>query len=281
VDDTPEAVLLSSFDPVRREIARVALNRLILDGRSIRPGSKRSSARPKKKVEQDIREAASRPQPMPACRAFIPRSSDCWAGSSSGPATGKNQLQHSIEVAHLAAMLAAEVGANVQITKAGALLHDLGKAIDHEVEGAHALIGADLAKRYGVPAAIVNSIAGHTAKPSRSHWKLSWWRLLMRYPVPRQARGAIGRRVYQADQSPRDGGELLQRRRRIVCHPSRREIRIIVKPEQIDDLAAIQLSKDIAKAVEKTWNTRVRSRSQSSAKHGPSISPSSCSTEEE
>jgi ribonuclease Y len=251
VDDTPEAVLLSSFDPVRREIARVALNKLILDGRIHPARIEKIVSKAKEEVEQDIREAGEQATAEAGVPGLHPEILKLLGRLKFRTSYGQNQLQHSVEVAHLAAILAAEVGANVQITKAGALLHDLGKAIDHEVEGAHALIGADLAKRYGVSSAIVNCIAGHHGEAEQESLEAI---LVEAADAISGARPGARRESVEGYIKRIKALETVANSFSGVAESyaiqAGREIRIIVKPEQIDDLAAIQLSKDIAKAVE-------------------------------
>jgi ribonuclease Y len=164
---------------------------------------------------------------------------------------GQNQLQHSVEVAHLAGILAAELGANVQVSKAGALLHDLGKAVDHEVEGPHALIGADLAKRHGVSPAVINCIASHHGESEAESLEAilveSADAISGARPGARRESVETYIKRIKALEGVSNSFEGVAESYAIQAG---REIRIIVKPEQIDDLAAIQLSKDIAKAVE-------------------------------
>ncbi len=251
VDDTPEAVLLSSFDPVRREIARVALNKLILDGRIHPARIEKIVSKAKEEVEQEIREAGEQASADAGVPGLHPEILKLLGRLKFRTSYGQNQLQHAVEVAHLAAILAAEVGANVQISKAGALLHDLGKAIDHEVEGPHALIGADLAKRYGVSAAIVNCIAGHHGEAEQESLEAI---LVEAADAISGARPGARRESVEGYIKRIKALETVANSFTGVAESyaiqAGREIRIIVKPEQIDDLAAIQLSKDIAKAVE-------------------------------
>jgi ribonuclease Y len=251
VDDTPEAVLLSSFDPVRREIARVALTKLILDGRIHPARIEKIVSKAKEEVEQEIREAGEQAAADAGVPGLHPEILKLLGRLKFRTSYGQNQIQHAVEVAHLAAILAAEVGANVQITKAGALLHDLGKAIDHEVEGAHALIGADLAKRYGVSPAIINCIAGHHGEAEQESLEAI---LVEAADAISGARPGARRESVEGYIKRIKALETVANSFTGVAESyaiqAGREIRIIVKPEQIDDLAAIQLSKDIAKAVE-------------------------------
>jgi ribonuclease Y len=251
VDDTPEAVLLSCFDPVRREVARVALTKLILDGRIHPARIEKVVSKSKEEVEQTIREAgeqASIDAGVPGLRPEILRLLGRLKFRTS---YGQNQLNHAVETAHLAGILASELGANVQICKAGALLHDLGKAVDHEVEGPHAIIGADLAKRYGVPPAVVNCIASHHGEAESESLEAIIVEAAdaisgARPGARRESLETYVKRI-KALEEVADSFEGVAESYAIQAG---REIRIIVKPEQVDDLAAIELSKNVAKTVE-------------------------------
>lgn len=251
VDDTPEAVLLSCFDPVRREVARVALSKLILDGRIHPARIEKVVGKAKEEVDQVIREAGELAAADAGVPGLHPEILKLLGRLKFRTSFGQNQLQHAVEVSHLAGILAAEVGANVQVAKAGALLHDLGKAVDHEVEGPHALIGADLARRYGVSPAVVNCIASHHAEAEQESLEAilveSADAISGARPGARResVEGYIKR--IKALEGVADSFDGVAESYAIQAG---REIRIIVRPEQIDDLAAIQLSKDIAKAVE-------------------------------
>jgi len=251
VDDTPEAVLLSCFDPVRREVARVALNKLILDGR-IHPARIESVvAKAKEEVDQIIRESgeqAALDAGVPGLRPELLRTLGRLKFRTS---YGQNQLDHAVETAHLAAIMASELGANVQVAKAGALLHDLGKAVDHEVEGPHALIGADLAKRYGASPTVVNCIAAHHSEAESESLEAIIVEAAdaisgARPGARRESLETYVKRIKALE----DVANTFDGVDESYAIQAGREIRIIVKPEQIDDLAAIQLSKNVAKSVE-------------------------------
>jgi ribonuclease Y len=251
VDDTPEAVLLSCFDPVRREVARVALTRLILDGRIHPARIEKVVAEAQVEVDHIIREAGEQAAIDAGVPGLRPELLNLLGRLKFRTSYGQNQLDHAVETAHLAAIMASELGANVQVAKAGALLHDLGKAVDHEVEGPHALIGADLARRYGVSPAIINCIEAHHAEAEADSLEAVIVEAAdaisgARPGARRESLEAYVKRIRALEEvaSSFDGvGES-------YAIQAGREIRIIVKPEQIDDLAAIQLSKHVAKAVE-------------------------------
>jgi ribonuclease Y len=251
VDDTPEAVILSSFDPMRREVARVALNRLIVDGRIHPARIEKIVARAKEEVDQVIREAgeqAAMDAGVPGLHLEIIKLLGSLQFRTS---YGQNQLHHSIETAHLAAIMATELGANVQIAKAGALLHDLGKAIDHTVEGPHALIGAEQARRYGVPAVVVNCIASHHGEADGESLEAIIVEAAdaisgARPGARREDMETYITRIRALEEIANSFDGVAES----YAIQAGREVRIMVKPEQIDDLAAVQLARNIAKAVE-------------------------------
>jgi ribonuclease Y len=251
VDDTPEAVLLSCFDPVRREIARVALNKLILDGRIHPARIEKVVVKSRDEVSQIIREAGEQAAIDAGVPGLHPELLKLLGRLKFRTSYGQNQLDHAVETSHLASILAAELDADVQVAKAGALLHDLGKAVDHEVEGPHAIIGADLAKRYGVSSAVVNCIAAHHAETEGESLEAIIVETAdaisgARPGARRESLETYVKRI-KALEAVADSFDGVAETYAIQAG---REIRIIVKPEQIDDLAAIQLSKNVAKAVE-------------------------------
>jgi ribonuclease Y len=253
VDDTPEAVTISSFDPVRREVARRALEKLVLDGR-IHPARIESLiADAQKEVEQVIREEGERAAYDAGVAGLHPEVTKMLGRLKFRTSYGQQQLSHAVETARLSSVLAAELGANVEIAKAGGLLHDLGKAMDHEMEGTHATLGAEFCRRYGVPPLVVNCIEAH------------------HHEVPQECVEAIIVESADAISGARPGARreslenYLKRVRTLeeiansfegvsqsYALQAGREVRIIVKPEDIDDLASIRLSKDIAKKIEET-----------------------------
>lgn len=251
VDDTPEAVLLSCFDPVRREIARVALSKLILDGRIHPARIEKVVATARDEVDQIIRDAGEQAAIDAGVPGLHPEITKLLGRLKFRTSYGQNQLDHSIETAHLANILSAELGANAQVAKAGALLHDLGKAIDHEVDGPHALIGADVAKRYRVQPAVVNCIAAHHGEAEGESLEAMIVEAAdaisgARPGARRESLETYVKRIKALEEVATSFDGVAES----YAIQAGREIRIIVKPEQIDDLAAIELSKNIAKSVE-------------------------------
>ena len=161
VDDTPEAVTVSCFDSVRREIARRSLARLIQDGRIHPAHIEKVLAEETVNVEKDLNKAGEQAVFEAGVAGLHPEITKMLGRLKYRTSYGQNQLAHAVEVAKLAAVIAAELGADVEVSKTGALLHDLGKAMDHNTEGTHAMLGAEFAKRYGVNPKIVNVIASH------------------------------------------------------------------------------------------------------------------------
>ena len=253
VDDTPEAVIVSSFDPVRREVARVALARLILDGRIHPARIEQVVEKAQQQVDQIIREEGERTVYEVGVPGLRPEIIRLLGQLRYRTSYGQNVLQHSVETARLTAIMAAELHADVQTAKLAGLLHDIGKAVDHEVEGPHALIGADLAKRYRLPAKIVNAIAAHHGEEE----PLTVEAILV------QAADAIsGARPGARRESLEHYVKRIQALEGIASSfegvdksyaiQAGREVRIIVKPDQIDDASAVKLSRDIARKVEAT-----------------------------
>jgi ribonuclease Y len=224
---------------------------LILDGRIHPARIEKVVAEARAEVDQIIRESGEQAAIEAGVPGLRPEILNLLGRLKFRTSYGQNQLDHAVETAHLAGILASEVGANVQVAKAGALLHDLGKAVDHEVEGPHALIGADLARRYGVSPLVVNCIEAHHSEAEADSLEAIIVEAAdaisgARPGARRESLEAYVKRIKALEEvaSSFEGvGES-------YAIQAGREIRIIVKPEQIDDLAAIQLSKNVAKAVE-------------------------------
>jgi len=253
VDDTPEAVTISCFDPVRREIARRALSRLILDGRIHPAHIEKVLDDEQKAVEKTIVEAGEQAAFDAGVAGLHPEILRMMGRLKYRTSYGQNQLAHAVEVAKLAGILAAELGANVEVAKAGGFLHDLGKAMDHNQEGTHALLGAEFAKRYGVNPQVVNAIGSHhhemeqesvEAVITESADAISGARPGAR----REDLEAYIKRIRTLEEMATSFKGVGQ----AYAIQAGREVRIIVKPEEIDDLEATRLAGDIAKKIEET-----------------------------
>ena len=253
VDDTPEAVTISCFDPVRREIARRTLQKLVNDGRihpaSIEKTMKKETSEVERVIEESGEEAAFEAG-VPSLHKEVTKMLGRLKFRTS---YGQNQLDHSVETAKLAAVIAAELGADVEIAKMGGLLHDLGKAMDHNLEGTHAQIGAEFAARYKVPKLVLNAMASHHHEVEQESVEA----------VIVEAADAIsgarpGARRESLDQYLKRvrGLEEIANSYKGVTQSyalqAGREVRIIVRPEDIDDLDATRLARDIAKQIEET-----------------------------
>jgi ribonucrease Y len=251
VDDTPEAVTISSFDPVRREVARVALSKLILDGRIHPARIEKLVEDARAEVNQVIKEEGERAALEAGVPGLHPEVLKLLGRLKFRTSYGQNQHQHAVETARLAGILAAELGADVKVAKMGGLLHDLGKAIDHEVEGTHAQLGADIAKRYGVPDRVVNVIRSHHHEEEQQSLEAIIVESAdaisgARPGARRESLETYLKRVKDLE----DIANAFQGVAQSYAIQAGREVRIVVKPEEIDDLAAIRLSKDIAQKVE-------------------------------
>ena len=251
VDDTPEAIILSSFDPVRREIARVAVTRLVTDGR-IHPGRIETIIeKATDEVNASIVEEGERTVLDVGVPGMHPALIKLLGTLKYRTSYGQNVLLHSIQCAHLAAMMAGELGADVALAKEGGLLHDIGKAVDHEVEGAHAAIGADLAKRYGRSARVINCVAAHHSETEPQCLEAILVGAADAISGARPGARREGLENYlKRVRGLEDIANSFAGVSQSYAIQAGREIRIIVRPTDVDDLAAMQLSKDVARRVE-------------------------------
>jgi ribonuclease Y len=253
IDDTPDAVTVSAFDPVRREIARQALSMLVHDGRIHPTRIEEAVSKARRDVEATMQDAAEAAAVEAGVLNLHPEVLKVFGRLRYRTSYGQNVMRHCIETGSIAAMIAREIGADVEIARAGGFLHDLGKAVDHEVEGTHAIIGADIARRFKVKDAIAHCIEAH-------HEEVE----------PRTVEAVI---VMMADAI--SGGRPGARRESLEAYIKRletleniaksykgvesafaiqagREVRIIVKPEQIDDLEAMRIARDVSQKIEET-----------------------------
>ncbi|MBI5668186.1 MAG: ribonuclease Y [Chloroflexi bacterium] len=253
VDDTPEAVTISSFDPVRREVAKRALAKLVLDGRIHPARIEKLVSDAKAEVEAAIREEGERAAYETGIPGLHPEVLKLVGRLKFRTSYGQNQHAHAIETAHIAGMIAAELGADVMTAKMGGLLHDIGKAIDHEVEGTHAMIGADYAKRYGVPAKVVNCIASHHHEVEQECVEAYIVEAAdaisgARPGARRESLETYIKRVKMLEDIANsfDGVE------QSYALQAGREVRILVRPEVVDYLSSLRLARDIARQIEET-----------------------------
>jgi ribonuclease Y len=253
VDDTPEAVLLSCFDPVRREVARLSLAALIEDGRIHPARIEQVVHKTQEDVDRIIRDAgrqAAFDAGVPGLNKDLLRILGRLKYRTS---YGQNVLAHSVETARLAGMLALEVGASAEVARAAGLLHDLGKAVSHEVEGPHAIIGAELAGRHGVPQAVVDAVAAHHHEVECESLEAVLVETADAISGARPGARRESLELYlkriKALESIANGFEGVQESYAIQAG---REIRILVRPDDLDDLAAARLSRDVARKVEET-----------------------------
>jgi len=251
IDDTPEAVTLSGFDPVRREIARQALSKLVLDGRIHPARIEEVVAKAKEEVEATIFSAGEQAAYQCGVHGLRPELIKLLGRLKYRTSYGQNILQHSIETSELAGMIAGELGANINLAKKAGLLHDIGKAVDHEVEGTHAAIGADLVKQWEKSPEVVQGIAEHHLETSNTS---VWGYIMSAADAISGARPGARRESLENYIKRLKGLEDIANSFKGVdksyAIQAGREIRILVNPEEIDDLGAMRLVRDIVKKIE-------------------------------
>ncbi len=251
IDDTPETVILSGFDPVRRETARLALTKLIADGR-IHPGRIEEVVnKARAEVDLVIRQAGEQAAYDAGVPGLPAEMIKLLGRLKYRTSYGQNVLVHCVETSHLAAIIAAELGADVQSAKMGGLLHDLGKAVDHEVEGPHAAIGASIAQKHNLPFKVVNGIAAHHQEVEFACIEAPIVQVADAISASRPgARGETMQTYVKRLEDLQAIAESFTGVDRSFAVQAGREVRILVRPEEIDDLSAGRLARDIVKKIE-------------------------------
>jgi ribonuclease Y len=253
IDDTPDAVTLSAFDPVRREIARITMTKLLADGRIHPARIEEMVEKAKKEVDHAIREAGEEALVEASCPGLNPEVVRSLGRLKYRYSYGQNQLRHAVETANLAAMIAHELGANVEVARRGGLLHDIGKSIDHEVEGTHAQLGADLARRHGVNAAVVHCIEAHheEVEPSSVEAIITIVADAISGSRPGARRESLELYLKRLE-ALEEVANAFPGVEKSYAIQAGREIRIMVKPEEVDDLGAQRMAKEISKSIQES-----------------------------
>ena len=254
IDETPEAVTLSCFDPIRREVARIAVGKLIADGRIHPARIEEMVSKTEKELQETIRKTGSDTITDVGVRGVNTEMTMLMGRLKYRFSYGENVLQHSVEVGHLAAAMAAEIGADVKRAKMGGLLHDIGKALTHEVEGPHAEIGADVAAKNNIAAPIVDAIREHH---DDDHSSPESFLVAAADAVsaarPGSRRDTVEHYIKRLE-ALEDVARAFDGVEKCYAIQAGREVRILVKPQSIDDHAADQMARDVVRKIEETLN---------------------------
>ncbi len=253
IDDTPETVTISSFDPMRREVARLALSKLILDGRIHPARIKEIVDKTKTEVEATARSEGERAAYEAGVPGLHPELIKLLGQLKFRTSYGQNVLLHSLEVSHLAGMLAGEIGANISVARKAGLLHDIGKAIDHQMEGPHALIGADLVKQWDKNPEVVQAITEHHGEAETS--TVMGFIVAAADAISGSRTGARRESLERYLKRVKDLEDIaadFPGVEKTFAIQAGREVRIMVKPDKVDDLTAVRLARDISKKIEES-----------------------------
>ena len=251
IDDTPEAITISCFDPVRREITRIALEKLIADGRIHPARIEEMVEKAKREVEATIKSEGERAVLETNVRGLHPELIKLLGRLHYRTSYGQNVLNHSIEVSHIAGLLASEIGANVQIAKRAGLLHDIGKAVDHEVEGSHVELGVELAKKYKESNEVVHAIAAHhnDVEPQTVEACLVQAADAISAARPGARREDVENYIKRLEKLEEISSSFKGVDKAYAIQAGR-EIRVMVKPEEISEDEMVLLARNIAKRIE-------------------------------
>ncbi len=253
IDDTPEMVTISSFDPVRREIAHIALNKLILDGRIHPARIEEVVEKAKTEVEVIIRTEGEQAAYDAGVPGLHPELIKLLGQLKFRTSYGQNVLLHSLEVAHLAGMLASDIGADAGTARKAGLLHDIGKAVDYEVEGAHALIGAKLVKQWDKSAEVAQAVAEHHGEESTA--SVMGFIVAAADAISGSRPGARRESLQQYLKRIKELEDIASSFpgvEKAFAIQAGREVRVLVKPEEVDDLTTIRLARDVSKKIEES-----------------------------
>jgi ribonuclease Y len=251
IDDTPEAVILSGFDPVRREVARIALEKLVLDGRIHPARIEEMVEKARKEVDAQIREAGEQTVLSVGIHGLHHELVKLLGRLKFRTSYGQNVLKHSMEVSHLAGLMAAELGANVTLAKRAGLLHDIGKAVDHEIEGSHTQIGADIAKKYRESNNVVHCIMAHhnDIEPNSIEAVLVQAADAISAARPGARRETLENYIKRLEKLEEIANSFNGVERSFAIQAGR-EVRIIVKPEIVADNETAFIAREICKKIE-------------------------------
>lgn len=251
IDDTPEAVVISCFDPVRREKARLALEKLLADGRIHPARIEEMYNKASREVDNIIRQAGEQACVEAGVPGLHPELMRILGRLKYRTSYGQNVLKHSVEVANLAAIMAAMLGADVNVARRAGLLHDLGKAVDHEQEGTHVTIGMELLRRYGEPQAVINAMSAHHGEYEAASVEavIVTAADALSAARPGARRETLESYIKRLEKLEEIAGSFPGVEKSYAIQAGR-EIRIIVKPEQVDDVEAYRIAKDIARRIE-------------------------------